>query len=108
MANALTIELNEQRAHEAAKLLQAIAHPKRLLLLAVLADRQLSASRLAVAVGLPPGMVYRHLHKLVEIGMITVSAKSAGMRFSLASPETAFKLMEILTVMPAQISGNIT
>lgn len=107
MANAVTIDLNEQQAHEAAKLLQAIAHPKRLLLLAVLSDRQLSAGRLAAAVGLPPGMVYKHLHKLVEIGVLTVSAESAGMRFSIASPETAFKLMEILAVLPALISGNL-
>ena len=103
----MTIDLNEQQAHEAARLLQAIAHPKRLLLLAVLSDRQLSAGRLAAAVGLPPGMVSKHLHKLVEIGMLTVGAKPAGMRFSIASPETAFKPMEIVAVLPALISGNV-
>lgn len=102
-----TTELNEQRAHDWAKLLQAIAHPKRLLLLTVLADRRLSAGRLAAAVGLPPGLVYKHLHKLVEIGLLRVSAKSAGMCFSIASPEIAFKLIEIQAVLAAQIPGNV-
>ncbi|KOF13863.1 hypothetical protein AC244_29305 [Ensifer adhaerens] len=31
---------------------------------------QLSAGRLAAVAGLPPGMVYKHLYKLVEIGML--------------------------------------
>ncbi|MBD9650219.1 winged helix-turn-helix transcriptional regulator [Ensifer sp. ENS09] len=101
----MTTELNEQQANEAAKLLQAIAHPKRLLLLAVLADRQLSAGRLAAAVGLPPGMVYKHLHRLVDIGMLAVSIKSAGMCFSIASPDIAFKIQAVLA---AQVSANIS
>ncbi|MBD9541346.1 winged helix-turn-helix transcriptional regulator [Ensifer sp. ENS04] len=102
-----TIELNEQQAHNGAKLLQAIAHPKRLLLLTVLADRRLSAGRLAAAVGLPSGLVYKHLHTLVESGLLRVSAKSAGMCFSIASPEIAFKLTEIQAVLAAQIPGNV-
>ncbi|MGO4622290.1 hypothetical protein AB4Z34_25545 [Ensifer sp. 2YAB10] len=32
---------------------------------------------------------------------------SWGMRFSLASPEAAFKPMEILAVLPALISGDV-
>lgn len=99
-------ELNELQAHKAAKLLQAIAHPKRLLLLTALSDRQLSAGRLASAVGLPPGLVYKHLYKLVETGLLTVSAKSAGMCFCIASPEIAFKLIEIQAALAAQISGG--
>lgn len=103
----MTTELYEQQAHEAAKLLQAMAHPKRLLLLTALSDRQLSAGRLAAAVGLPPGVVYKHLHKLVEAGILHPSAKSAGVCFSVASPEIAFKLIEIQAVLAAQISGNV-
>ncbi|MBZ7927588.1 winged helix-turn-helix domain-containing protein (plasmid) [Ensifer adhaerens] len=104
----MSAELNEQQAEEAAKFLQAIAHPKRLLLLAALSDRQLSAGRLAAAVGLPAGMVYKHLHKLVEIGMLSVSVKAAGMRFSIASPETVLKLVKIQAALAAQIAANIS
>lgn len=100
-------ELNEKQALEAAKFLQAIAHPKRLLLLAALSDRQLPAWRLAAAVGLPSGMVYKHLHKLVEIGLLSVNVKAAGMRFSIASPETVVNLVKIQLAVAAQIGANL-
>lgn len=70
------------------------------MLLGVLSDRQLSAGRLAVAVSLPPGMVYKHLHKLVEIGMLSVITKHASMRFSIASPQPALKLMKSKLLWP--------
>ncbi|MBD9638881.1 winged helix-turn-helix transcriptional regulator [Ensifer sp. ENS07] len=107
MASIVPADLNEEQALEAAKFLQAIAHPKRLLLLTILSNRQLSAGRLAAAVGLPSGMVYKHLHKLVEIGVLSVSVKAAGMRFSIASPETVVNLVKIQAALAAQITANL-
>lgn len=95
IASARIGEMDEKQAIEAAKLLQAFAHPKRLLLLSVLYGRKMPAARLADAIGLPPGMVYKHLHKLVATGVLSVTVSAAGTQFSIASPELALKILNI-------------
>ncbi|KSV76033.1 hypothetical protein N185_16425 [Sinorhizobium sp. GW3] len=98
----MSTDMDEKWAIQAAKLLQVLAHPKRLLLLSVLSGRSLPAGRLAAAIGLPPGMVYKHLHQLTEIGVLCVDEETASMRFSLASDEIVSKLLDI---QAAAVSG---
>ncbi len=88
---------------EAARFLQALAHPKRLLLLALLADRAQTATKLAAAVGLPPGMVYKHLNPLVSVGILTVTAGTASRFFSISSPEALRSVLDIKDALTAHL-----
>jgi DNA-binding transcriptional ArsR family regulator len=82
MADTAITPLKEAHALHAARLLQALAHPKRLLMLALLSERKLPAS----AVGLSRATVFKHLNRMVEVGVLSVNVEAAGMTFSV-SPE---------------------
>lgn len=102
MTSTGTATFDETRASDAARLLRVLAHPKRLLLVTVLCDRQLSARRLGHAVGLSRATVFKHLNQLVEIGLLTVTMKAATMTFSVSSPET----LEIVTAIMAALAAQ--
>jgi DNA-binding transcriptional ArsR family regulator len=92
-------EWNEERASDAARLLHAMAHPKRLLLLTALSDKVLTASSLARSVGISHSTTLKHLNRLVEVGVVLVSQKSASMAFEISSREALHVIH--------QITGNI-
>ncbi|SDN05204.1 helix-turn-helix transcriptional regulator [Ensifer sp. YR511] len=92
---------NEDNASEAARLLQVIAHPKRLLLLSILVERQLSASKLAAAIGISQPTVFRHLYRLEDLGLISINSSTSSMTFAIASPET----VELLKVVKLALAG---
>ncbi|PSS59404.1 hypothetical protein C6558_38565 [Ensifer sp. NM-2] len=75
MADTATTTFNEALASDATRFLRVLAHPKRLLLLTILSERQLSARRLGHAVGLSRATVFKHLNQLVEIGLLPRSEK---------------------------------
>ena len=92
---------SEDRAREAAQFLQAIAHPTRLLFLLLLTERQLPASKLALAVGVSQPAAFRHLWRLVESGILSASSKTTSMTFTIASPETMRALLEMKAALSA-------
>ncbi|OCP23598.1 hypothetical protein BC361_21010 [Ensifer sp. LC54] len=94
---------SEDRARDAAQFLQAIAHPTRLLLLLLLTERQLPASKLARAVGVSQPAAFRHLRRLAEVGILSVSSKTTSMTFAIASPETMRVLLEMKAALSAQL-----
>lgn len=64
-------ELLQTRASEAAALLKAMSHPKRLLILCMLCDAPgTSAGDLAKVTGLSPSATSQHLARMREEGLI--------------------------------------
>ncbi|NVD42808.1 Biofilm growth-associated repressor [Ensifer sp. M14] len=98
-------EWSEDRARDAAQFLQAIAHPTRLLLLLLLAERQLPASKLARAVGVSQPAAFRHLRCMVEAGILSINTRTASMTFAIASPTTMRAVLEMSAALSAELNA---
>ncbi|WP_312367030.1 metalloregulator ArsR/SmtB family transcription factor [Ensifer sp.] len=86
---------DDSKASRVANFLQAVAHPKRLLLLTALSGRTLSASTLARAVGVSQPTAFRHLQRLQDAGIVTANRHATVMRFAIASPALLQLLFEL-------------
>lgn len=99
-------EWSEDRAHHAAQFLQAIAHPTRLLLLLLLDERQLPASKLARAVGVSQPAAFRHLRCMAEAGILSIDTKTASMTFAIVSPATMRAVLEMTADLSAELKAS--
>ena len=81
-----------------AALLGAIAHPKRLALVAALARRELCVCELVDLLGLPQPLISHHLGALRQVGVVRDRRDAHRVYYSLA-PEALGELRSGLTAM---------
>lgn len=74
------------RADEAAALLGALAHPKRLLVLCALLDGEQSVGRLAERAGLPQATLSQHLARMRLQGLVATRRDGTSIHYRLADP----------------------
>ncbi len=75
----------EQRAEEVAATLDAMANPKRLLVLCTLLAGEASAGDLAQKVGLSPAALSQHLGKMRMMKLVATRRSGQSIHYSLAS-----------------------
>lgn len=85
----------EGRAEEAAQLLAALGQPKRLMVLCMLVDREMSVGALAEAVGLSQSALSQHLAKLRDLGIVATRRDAQTIYYRLASHD-ARRVIEVL------------
>jgi len=83
------------KAEQAARLLAAMGHGKRLLALCHLREGETSVGRLAELVGLGPSALSQHLARLRDLGLVETRREGQTIHYRLASPEIA-ALLELL------------
>jgi len=89
------IELLEGKADQAARLLAALGHTKRLMALCRLMDQEMSVGALAEAVGLGQSALSQHLARLRDLGVVATRREGQTIYYRLASPE-ARQLISLL------------
>lgn len=77
----------EPQAHDAAELLSAMAHEKRLLILCHLVKNELSVSTLAERLKLPQPTLSQHLAKLRDLKLVATRRDGNVVYYHLASPQ---------------------
>ncbi len=83
--NNMDIARLQDKAGEAAKLLDAMANPKRLLILCNLLDQEMHVSQLEDRVGLAQSALSQHLAKLRAWGLVQARRDGQQVHYSLAS-----------------------
>ena len=83
--NNMDIARLQDKAGEAAKLLNAMANPKRLLILCNLLDQEMHVSQLEDRVGLAQSALSQHLAKLRAWGLVQARRDGQQVHYSLAS-----------------------
>jgi DNA-binding transcriptional ArsR family regulator len=81
----MEIEKLEDRAEDASRLLDAMANPKRLLILCNLLEEELNVTDLSERVGLGQSPLSQHLSKLRAWGLVRARREGQQVRYSLAS-----------------------
>lgn len=79
----------EKKATEAAHLLEALANPRRLMILCELADGERSVGDLATIVGLQQAALSQHLARLRAQGIVATRRQSQMIFYRLASTDAA-------------------
>ena len=74
------------KAGQAAELLKSMAHPVRLLLLCLLADREYSVSELNAEVGISQSALSQHLARLRREKLVTTRRDAQSIHYRLANP----------------------
>src|SRR5690606_12419263 len=85
----------EPRVDDAAELLAAMANPKRLLILCLLLEEELSVGELAERVGLAQSPLSQHLARLRALRLVAARRDGQSIRYRLASRDVA-KLLRTL------------
>ncbi len=87
-ANASTTEIHALAANagQAADLLKSMAHPVRLLLLCLLADREYSVSELNLEVRISQSALSQHLARLRREQLVTTRRAAQSIHYRLANP----------------------
>ncbi|MGE5537602.1 MAG: ArsR/SmtB family transcription factor [Gemmatimonas sp.] len=83
------------KAAEAARLLEALANPRRLATLCRLAQGERTVGELAAAEGLSLSALSQHLGKLREEGLVTTRREGQTIHYRLADPRVR-KIIEVL------------
>ena len=89
------IAILEGKADQAARLLAALGHTKRLMALCRLMDQEMSVGALAEAVGLSQSALSQHLARLRDLGVVTTRREGQTIYYRLASEE-AKQLISLL------------
>lgn len=76
----------QAKAEEAARLLDAIGNPRRLMILCRLADGECSVNELARLIGLGQSALSQHLARLRAAGIVATRRESQTVFYRLASP----------------------
>jgi DNA-binding transcriptional ArsR family regulator len=79
----------EAKAEEAARLLTALANPKRLIALCHLVQGEKSVGDLAALVGLAPAALSQHLARMRDLRLVETRRDGQTIFYRLASPEVA-------------------
>lgn len=79
----------EKKAEEAARLLEALANPRRLMILCELAEGERSVGELTEIVGLQQAALSQHLAKLRAEGIVATRRQAQMIFYRLASPAAA-------------------
>jgi DNA-binding transcriptional ArsR family regulator len=79
----------EARAREAARLLAALAHAKRLMALCHLLQGEKSVGQLAELIGLAPTALSQHLARMRDLGLVATRRDGQTIHYRLASAEVA-------------------
>lgn len=85
--NANDLQALEAKADNAAQLLTALGHSKRLMAMCRMIDEEVSVGALAEAVGLGQSALSQHLSKLRALGLVTTRREGQTIYYRLASPE---------------------
>jgi len=85
----------EAKAEEASALLNAMANPKRLMVLCSLLEGEKSAGQLAEIVRLSPAALSQHLSKMRVLQLVTTRREGQTINYTLASQEVR-ELLETL------------
>lgn len=83
----MTFEPLEARAAEVAATLDAMANPKRLIVMCTLLQGEKSVGELAELVGLSPAALSQHLGKMRALRLVATRRDGQTIYYSLASPE---------------------
>jgi ArsR family transcriptional regulator len=86
----------EAKAEEAARLLDALANPRRLMILCRLAETECSVGELAVTIGLSQSALSQHLARLRTEGIVATRREAQTIYYRLASP-AAIAVISTLT-----------
>lgn len=70
-----------------AEVCQCLAHPKRLEILDILKDKELSATKIAVLMGISKANLSQHLLKMRESGILSSRKEGLNIFYSLANPK---------------------
>ncbi|KPL50939.1 transcriptional regulator [Prosthecomicrobium hirschii] len=81
------LDILEGKADQAARLLAALGHTKRLLALCRLMEAEMSVGALAEAVGLGQSALSQHLARLRDLGIVATRRESQTIYYRLASDE---------------------
>ena len=77
----------QAKAEEAARLLGALAHGKRLMALCHLVEGEKSVGQLAALVGLSPTALSQHLARMRDLRLVETRRDGQTIHYRLASPE---------------------
>ena len=77
----------QAKAEQAARLLVALGHSKRLMVLCHLSEQEMSVGALAEAVDLSQSALSQHLARLRDIGVVTTRREGQTIHYSLSSDE---------------------
>lgn len=77
----------EKSAREAAKLLSALANERRLLILCMIVDKELSVGDLQAQIGISQSALSQHLAVLRSQGLVTTRRNAQTIYYRLASSE---------------------
>jgi len=92
----MPLEVLEERAGEAARLLRLLAHEKRLLVLCHLAGGgEMNVTEMVGAVGLSQSALSQHLARLREDQLVATRREAQTIWYRLADPKAA-RLLEVL------------
>lgn len=82
-----------------ARICKTLTNPRRLLLIALLSDGELSVGELAERAGLPQSTVSRHLAEMRQVGAVIARREGSQVYYRLASPHilAAYEHMQIFT-----------
>lgn len=85
----ITAKSLEDKAFEAARLLEALANPRRLMILCELAEGERSVNELVEIVGLQQAALSQHLAKLRAEGIVATRRQAQMIFYRLASADAA-------------------
>lgn len=96
----LVSEINELHAH----MCQALADPKRILILYTLNDRPCNVTEISEALDIPQPTVSRHLKMLRERGLVTSERRGNIVVYALSDP----RVVEALDIMRAVLADTLS
>ncbi|MBU8540681.1 ArsR/SmtB family transcription factor [Falsiroseomonas tokyonensis] len=79
----------EAKAEEAARMLAALAHAKRLMAMCHLLEGEKPVGQLAALVGLSPTALSQHLARMRDLRLVETRRDGQAIHYRLASPEVA-------------------
>jgi len=92
----------ELRAHSAAELLRAIAHPARLMILCNLAGSERNVNDLCAAVSMPQAQMSQQLARLRQDGLVTSRRAGREMFYRIASAQTESLILTMYELFCAE------
>ena len=95
MTTMMPLEVLQERAAEAARLLRLLAHEKRLLVLCHLAGGEMTVTELVGVVGLSQSALSQHLARLRADQLVATRREAQTIWYRLADPKAA-RLLEVL------------
>jgi DNA-binding transcriptional ArsR family regulator len=97
-------------AGEAAKLLEAMANPKRMLVLCKLLEGERSVGELAVIAGLSQGALSQHLGKMRALDLVATRREAQTVYYRIASDKVraVLKTLYALYCKPASAKSRLT